>query len=302
MKHLRTLACIVDVAKSGSIRRSAERLALTPSALTRKIQDFETELGTPIFERLRQGMRLNAAGELVIRHLQDQIADFDRVRSRIEDLSGVRRGHVAIACSQAFSHEIVPAEIEIYRARHPLVSFAVLVRDHVHALTTLAAFEADIALVLEPPPAPELQSLLTLRQPLCAMIPVDHPLAGRGPVRLRDCFRHALAMPDRSLSIRHLLDGAIARLSLPIEIALESGSFEVLRGAVRRERLVSFQIRAGIPLDGSGLTAREIDVRDLAPAQVVLGQLRGRSLSVAASKFLDQLANSIYARYGAEAL
>ncbi|MET0745224.1 MAG: LysR family transcriptional regulator, partial [Microvirga sp.] len=106
MKHLRTLICITDVARSGSVRKSAERLNLTPSALTRKIQAFEEELGTPIFERLAHGMRLNAAGELLVRHLRNQVSDFERVRSQIADLSGVRRGHVAVACSQAFSHAV----------------------------------------------------------------------------------------------------------------------------------------------------------------------------------------------------
>lgn len=299
MKHLRTLDCIADVARSGSIRKSAERLAITPSALTRKIQDFEEELGTTLFERLPNGMRLNAAGELVIRHVRDQVSDFNRVRSQIADLSGVRRGHVAIACSQAFAHELVPDEIERYRAQHPLVSFTVLVRDHVHAVNALTAFEADIALILQPPPAVELYPFLALRQPVCAMMGADHPLAGDGPVRLRECFRYPIAMPDRSLSIRHLLDGAIARSTLSMQIAVESGSFEVLRNYVHRENVISFQIRAGIPSDGSRVIAREIDARDLAPAQVVLGQLRGRSLSVAVSKFVDQISKSLHARYGA---
>jgi DNA-binding transcriptional LysR family regulator len=300
MKHLRTLTCIAEVARSGSIRRSAERLAITPSALTRKIQDFEEELGTPIFERLPHGMRLNAAGELVIRHVRDQVSDLERVRSQIADLSGVRRGHVALACSQAFAHELVPDEIKAYRAQHPLVSFTVLVRDHVHAVAALTAFDADLALVLQPPPAAEFQPLLSLRQPLCAMMSGDHPLAGPGPIRLRDCLRFPIALPDRSLSIRHLLDAAIARLSLPVQVAVASGSFEVLRSYVRREPVISFQIRAGFPTSDPGLVAREIDDRDLAPAQVVLGQLRGRALSVAALKFVDQISNSLYQRYNDE--
>ena len=52
MRHLKTLQSISDIARSSSIRRSAEHLSITPSALTRKIQDFEQELGVPIFERL----------------------------------------------------------------------------------------------------------------------------------------------------------------------------------------------------------------------------------------------------------
>lgn len=297
MRHLKVLQCIRDVAESGSIRRSAERLAITPSALTRKIQDFEQELGTPIFERLPQGMRLNPAGELLLRHIRDQLADFDRLRSQIADLSGIRRGHVAVACSQAFAHELIPNEIELYRAQHPLVSFTVLVRDHTHAVEALSAFEADIAVVLQPPPAPELQPLQMLAQPLCALMGPDHPLARQATVRLRDCLQYPIAMPGPGLAIRHLLQGAIVRASMQARVAVESDSFEVLRSYAAREDIVSFQIRAGVPRGSPDLVAREIDGRDLPHAQVVLGQLRGRRLSVAAAKFIEQIGRSLGSRY-----
>ncbi len=52
MRHVRFLRYIDVVARSGSIRSAAEKLNLTASALNRRIQDFEEELGTPIFERL----------------------------------------------------------------------------------------------------------------------------------------------------------------------------------------------------------------------------------------------------------
>lgn len=290
MKHLRTLELILDVARSGSVRKTAERLAITPSALTRKIQDFEWELGTPIFERVPQGMRLNTAGELVVRHARGQRADFERVRSQIADLSGMRRGHVAIACSQAFADNVMPDEIADYRAQHPLVSFTLQVRDHAHAVQALAEYEADLALVLQPPPAPELRVLHSIAQPLCALMGEGHPLAAqRGTVRLRDCLRHPLAMPDRGLAIRHLLDAAIVRAGLPVEVAVESGSLEFLRNYARRNQAVSFQVPAGIPTEARGLVARPIDERDMARPELVLGQLRGRALSVAAAKFADQI-------------
>ncbi|GHA21735.1 LysR family transcriptional regulator [Devosia pacifica] len=298
MKHLKTLRCIEDVASSGSIRKSAEQLSLTASALTRKIQDFETELGTPIFERMPQGMRLNAAGELVLRHIRAQLSDFERLRSQIADLSGVRRGHVTVAVSQAFAHGLIPKEIASYRARHPLVSFSVLVRDHVHAVRAVAAFEADVALVITPPPAPEFEPLLVIHQPLCALMSKDHPLAKAETVRFRDCLQYPIAMPGPSLAIRHHLQSALVRASLPVNTVVESDSFEVLRSYTGGEQVISFQIRAGIPQDNSNLVAREIDHRDMPPTQLVLGQLRGRSLSVAASKFVDQISGSLHSQYG----
>ncbi|MCC0808201.1 LysR family transcriptional regulator [Methylobacterium sp. W2] len=299
MKHLRTLTYVSEVARRGSIRRAAEALNIAPSALTRQIQDLEYELGTPIFERLAQGMRLNAAGELLVRHIRDQVSDMERVRSQIADLSGVRRGHVALACSQAFVNQVVPDEVRAYRARFPQVSFTVQVRDHAQAVAALASFESDLALVLQPPPSADLHALFTCRQTLCVVMRASHPLAREdGPVRLRDCLTHPLALPDRSLAIRHHLDDALARRGTPVHPAVESSSLEFLRNLALREDVVSLQVPSGIP-DDQRLVSRPIDERDLSPMTLILGQLRGRMLPVAAAKFADGLAASLNDRYGA---
>jgi DNA-binding transcriptional LysR family regulator len=292
MKHTKTLNYIADVGRSGSIRRTAERLNITPSALTRKIQDFEQELGVPVFERLPQGMRLNAAGELLVRHIRNQAADLERLKSQIADLSGVRRGHVPIACSQAFVEEVLPKEIAAYRTQFPQVTFLTLVRDHALGVRAVMEFEADLALLLDPPPAPDMTVLLSGRQPLNAMMRDDHPLARPGPIRLRDCFNHPVAMPDHSLAIRYFLDSALARTRQPMNIQIESSSIEFLRNYALREHVVSFQISVGIPPTLPGLHARPIDERDIPLIDVVLGQQRGRTLSVAAAKFVAQLSSN----------
>ncbi len=231
MKHLRTLSYIADVVRSGSVRRTAERLNITPSALTRQIQDFEQELGTPIFERRAQGMRLNPAGELVIRYIRDQTSDLEEMRSRIADLQGVRRGHVAIASSQAFVDHVVPDEINTYRRQHGQVSFDVVVRDHAQAVKALLDYEVDLALILQPPPASELRILFAYQLPLCAMMSAGQcgAVAEAGPVRLRECLTYPIAMPDHSLAVRHLLDAALVRASLSAEIVVGSASLEFLR-------------------------------------------------------------------------
>ena len=88
MNHLRFLRYADEVARAGSIRQAAERLHVAPSAVNRRIQDIEEELGTPIFERLPRGMRLTTAGELFMRYVRGRAADLERVRSEIEELKG----------------------------------------------------------------------------------------------------------------------------------------------------------------------------------------------------------------------
>ena len=298
MKHLRTLHYIADVARSGSIRKTAEQCHITPSALTRKIQDFEQELGTAIFERLPQGMRLNAAGELLMWYIRNQTSSFERLRSQIADLSGIRRGHVTVACCQTFAGTIVPAEIAHYRAQFPLVSFQVQVKDYLTAAAALANYEADLALLLHPAPSAETQVIFAYEEPLCALIPAEHPLAQEKGFRLRDCTRYPVALPDHSFAVRHLLDAALARIGVVPNMQIESSSFEFLRDYVIRENVISFQIASGIPSSETTIRILPVSSHDMAPVQIILGQLRGRPLSVAAAKFADQLTGRLVKNAG----
>lgn len=282
----------MDISRQGSIRKSAENLHITPSALTRKIQEFEEELGTTIFERLPQGMRLNAAGELLVRHIQDQLADFERLRSQIADLSGIRRGHVSIACSQAFVDHILPNQIATYRALFPQVSFSVFIRDHSLGINSLKSFEADLALLLDPPQTTDMLELFVSKQPLCAVMNTNHPLAKVDSIRLRNCCEFPIVMPSHTLAIRPLLDKAMYQRQLQPNIPIESSSLEFLRSYIQQENAITFQIMSGVPHSDQRICAKPIDTRDIPPIRIVLGQLKDRSLSIAATKFVDQLSRS----------
>ncbi|MGF1657912.1 MAG: LysR family transcriptional regulator [Rubrimonas sp.] len=295
MRH-HTLPRIIDaVARAGSIRKAAEQLALTHTALNRRILAFEAELGAPVFERRPRGVRLSPAGELVIHHFRSQMADMERVRSQIADLSGERRGHVGIACSQALLPGFLPRQIAAYRALHPAVTFGVELRDRDVAEQALVEHAADIALVFEPVRVAEVQTLLTVPQPVCAVMAADHPLAGDGPVRLRDCLLWPVAVPTPLYGVRHILDAALARSSVRLSPAVESSSFEFLRAHVQAERLITFQIPIGLSEGDDGLCVRPLDARDARPGLLHVCQLRGRTLPVAAARFCDQIVKALAA-------
>lgn len=103
MKHLRIMRYVDEVARTGSIRKAADHLNVMASAVNRRIMDLEEELGAPLFERRPRGVRLIAAGEVFVHYLREQDSGVERMRSQIEDLKGLRRGTVCIACSQALA-------------------------------------------------------------------------------------------------------------------------------------------------------------------------------------------------------
>jgi DNA-binding transcriptional LysR family regulator len=291
MKHLRILDYVDEVARARSIRKAAEQLHVTASAVNRRIADLEEELGAPLFERRPGGVRLTAAGEVFVHYLRKQSGEVERMKSQIEDLKGLRRGIVRIACSQALALEFLPRAIADFRKTYPQVVFDVKVVDHEYAMAALASFEVDLVLVFRPPFLANFQPLMTLEQRLVALMAKTHPLAKRRKLRLRDCAQYPVGLPERAIGGRQLLEEIATRNGLNFNVAAESNSFEMLRGLVSYAGLISFQIRIGtLAADNKlGLVAREIDGRDVPTANLVFGMLRDRNLPVATAVFAERV-------------
>lgn len=296
MRYLETLRLIEAVSRAGSIRKAAEDSNITASALNRRIARFEEEFGAPIFERLTRGVRLNPAGELVLQHYRSQLSDLQRVQSQVADLSGIRRGHVTIACSQALLPYFLPDQIARYRRDHPQVTFAVNVRDRVQAEQDLASFASDLALVFEPVHLVDFEVIHAIPQPVHAMIAALHPLAAKPMLRLRDCLDRPHIAPSAQYGVRHLLDHAAKRTGRRVAPVLETESFELIRHYVLHEGVFGFQIPIGLHHRADDrLAYRQIDPQDIAVGHLLLGQMKGRVLPVATARFASQIVAALEA-------
>jgi DNA-binding transcriptional LysR family regulator len=291
-RNMRVWRYIEEVARIGSVRQAAERLHVTPSALLRRIQDVEFDLGAPIFDRSTSGVRLTAAGEILVRWIQNQNADLRRVYSQIEELSGLRRGEVKISCSQAVSRSFLLPEITAFRSRYPLVAFNMMVTDHTRAMQSLIAYGSDLILVFRPPRLAELQTIMSIGQNLVAIMAHDHPLAAQPAVRLRDCAQYDVALPDRSFSGREIIEDLLAPGSARMNVVFEANAFDVLYEFVKGTQAITFQIDIGALgwRDDPTIAIRPISDLDAAHGPLVLGQLKGRVLPLAAATFAEQLA------------
>ena len=297
LKYLKTFEVIEAVARAGSIRKAAEDINLTASALNRRIQSLEQEFGWSIFERLPRGMRLNPAGELLMRHIQSQRTDLARVQSQIADLSGERRGHVSIACSQAMLPYFLPEQIALYRSAHPGVTFSVNVRDRAQAERDLASFSSDLALVFEPIHMVDFEVLYAHPQTVHAVFRRDSPLAQQTSLRLRDCLSQKLILPSAAYGIRHLLELAVTRMGRALSPAVETESFELIRHYVTHENAVGFQIPIALNLTRQPMIEhRALSEKDVPAGRLLLGQMKGRALPVASAKFAQQLIASLEER------
>jgi len=95
-----------------------------------------------------------------------------------------------------------------------------------------------------------------------------------------------------------MLDEWSAKRSAMLHVVLESNSFEMLRYFVRDADALTFQIEigGGVGAVGPGLVSVPIDDRDMTHGPLVLAQLRGRALPVAAAAFAEHLGRALDSR------
>ncbi|HWI86619.1 MAG TPA: LysR family transcriptional regulator [Sphingomonas sp.] len=297
MRNMRVWKYIDEVARAGSVRQAAERVNITPSALLRRLQDVEHDLGCAIFERHSSGMKLTAAGELLMRWIRNQNADLARIRSQIGELSGLQLGEVSVACSQAAQY-FLAHQISLFRKNYPKLRFVVSVCDHRTALQELRDFECDLVLMFRPFETSELRTLHAVEQPMMAVMASDHPLASKTKVQLSDCGLYDLAMSDPSLGGREPLEHLLIARTGRANVVVELNSFAMIPSIVIGTQVIAFQLEIGTSewQNDPRLAVRPISDAEAVHSQVILGQLKGRALPTGSAKFIEHMRGALGTR------
>ncbi len=295
MRHLLPFKYVEAIAKAGSIRKAAELLAITPSALNRRLLSIEEELGVSIFERLPVGVRLNTAGEILLEHIRNQISDLERVKSQIADLSGVRRGNVSISASPELLGSFLSTQILNYQKEFPGVTFEIRQNFRGEVEKALSNHSADVALIFEPLKLADFQTVFNLRQPLQCIMQKEHPLAAKKVLRLYECAEFPLLLPDVSWGIRYLLEQSAIRLGINLRSVIQTDSREFIQNFDRDLDCLTFDIPLNLK-DSNALgdmKAVPLNTLDVPEGFIFLGHLKGRTLPVAAARFLEQVSTNL---------
>ncbi|MEO1308059.1 MAG: LysR family transcriptional regulator [Pseudomonadota bacterium] len=277
MKHIQIYLACRAIVQEGSIRKAAESMGLSASALNRQIASLEADLGIALFDRRATGVRLSTAGEIYYRHFIEHIARLDSAKITVADLQGARIGHVTVAVSPELAHGFFPSEINKYRELYPRVTFTALPSGPRKFEAQLTQFEADLALIAQPDITDGIDILAAVDLPLCGV--GDHSALPLDLLEEAD-----LILPARSLSLRSVIDQAAKRKRLSLRPMLETTNL-IQPGAIP-EGAVQIWLKHDLPDPSQGLPLPALDHPHI---HVVLGHRRGHSLSIAAAKFADQI-------------
>ncbi len=295
--HAAVLRYFREVARRGSIRKAAGTLNVAASAVNRQLLKLEAEIGTPVFDRLPGRMRLTLAGELLLHHVDDTLAAFDRVRSEIDGLRGMMTGHIAVAAVDSLLIEFLPQVIEGFRPDFPAVTYSIMAVAPGDIATEVAAGRADIGLTFVSQPPPGAQFITTILAPIGVVMPAGHPLARKRTVSYADARKYPALTQFGPLPMSSDFDPEFARFREAVAARIVSNSIHMLKQALRQEMGIAFFTRLGFLRE---IADGEMVWRPMASRRIntlKLGVLvpKGRALPFAAFKFADRLSSELKA-------
>jgi DNA-binding transcriptional LysR family regulator len=243
--HAASLAYFRETARVGSIRRAAASLNVAASALNRQILNLEASLGTPLFDRLPAGMRLTAAGELLLRHVAATLHDFDAVRAQIDDLRAARSGHVSIVAIDSLLVDFLPRALDRFRADFPAVTYALNAVAPAEVPQLVADGEADIGFTFVARTSRSVHFAAELAAPIGVVMPSDHPLAARSSISFADVAAFPFLAQAGPLPRGADIDPDFARFRATLKPRLVSNSIQALKLAIRLNMGIAFFTRLG---------------------------------------------------------
>jgi DNA-binding transcriptional LysR family regulator len=232
--ELRQLAYVVAVAEEGSFTRAAAREHVAQPGVSAQVRRLEAELGQPLFDRGAQTVTLTAAGEAMLPFARAALAGAGGVRTAVDEVAGLVRGHVAVGTVPSVGGRLADA-LAAFHAEHPAVGITLVEDTSSTLLVDLRAGRLDLALAGLAGPTPAgLASVAVADEGLVAAVAPGHRLAARRTIAVRALRDEALIALPRGTGGRTALDRGFAAAGLAARVAFEAGDPRVLMDLARR--------------------------------------------------------------------
>lgn len=144
------LRLFLETTRHSTLADAALRLKIDPTTLGRRLRRFEREIGTALFERVPQGLRLTPMGQVLAAHAEQMEDASLQALEAIKGTGGAARGTVRISATEGFGTFIIaPALVELSR-QHPDLEIDLVAST---GFLSVSKREADMAILLARPTA-----------------------------------------------------------------------------------------------------------------------------------------------------
>jgi DNA-binding transcriptional LysR family regulator len=271
----RRLRYFLAVAEHLNFRRAAEALNTSQPSLSQQIRILEDELGVALFERTKRRVHLTRAGAVYLSGVRHVISEVDAYGRQAREAQAGLRGSLSVGTNGMVMIEHMPRVVRRFRADFPDVDLSLTILRSPDLVGALRAGRVELAFSTDVESEGELavQHLWTL--PFQVVLPVDHPLAAREQVRLREL--------DGETLITHPRRGGAGANSQVMALCREQGFTP--KAITEVPEIADLETLIGLVACGLGVTILPSSFATIAPPTVVFKPIAATKVVLRISAF-----------------
>jgi LysR family hydrogen peroxide-inducible transcriptional activator len=283
--ELHQLRYVCAIAETGSFSRAAERCQVAQPSLSQQVLKLEQDLGAKLFDRLGRSVRLTEAGRAFLPHARSILGQMEAARSSVAEQCADLRGSVAVGVIPTIAPYLMPRYTAAFAKKHPEAKLRIVEDTTPVLVESLRNLSIDLAILALPLRHKDLEIVPLWTEPLFAVLPAQHRLAGAASLALKDLRGESFVMLRDGHCFRDLSIAACSHARVTPRIAFESGQFSSLFGMVAAGVGISLVPEMAIDRNADCRYVRLSDAR--ATRTIVAATLRGRSFNRVQRAFLS---------------
>ncbi|MGE4239456.1 LysR family transcriptional regulator [Ramlibacter sp.] len=221
-----TFKLFLAIVEEQSIAKAAEREAIAPSAVSKRVADLESALCVQLLERRRTGIRPTEAGEAVVRYARSILRDLSRLEGELGDHAAGMRGIVRIAAAETALVSYLPRVLESFNAKNPTIRVDLRTMVSSRIVQAVLDGDVDVGIFWGTAPADETQVMHCFVDHLMVVVPQGHPLSELTSVRFVDVLDYELIQQESNSTVQALLERSAASLGRPLRTRVQVNTYD----------------------------------------------------------------------------
>jgi len=233
MRHVtfRQLQIFAEAARALSFARVADRLHLTPAAVSFQVKQLETISGFALFERMGKKLVLTDAGEALFGHANVVLQALHDADAALTALKGLGGGRVTVGLVSTAKY-FVPHLLARFQSTYPRVAIHARDGNRREIIDALVKGDIDLAVMGQPPDGVDVLAEPFAHHPSVIIAPPRHALAAAPGMALDVLAGENFIVREEGSGTRSLMERCFAAMHFSPRIVMTSSSNETIKQAV----------------------------------------------------------------------
>lgn len=226
--EIKQLEYFKTVCKELHFTNAAKRLNISQPSLSQQIRILESEIGKPLFNRIGKKISVTEAGQILLEHSNNILAELKEIEQAIDDMNNLTRGRVSIGALLTIVSYLIPNVVLRYNYLFPDITMNVTGLNSRNIRRKLLQGELDLGISMLEEDDKELESIPLFTESFSLAVPIDHVLAKEDivPLTVLEKTKNIL-LPDYYYT-RKLLNKHCESLGFELKAFVEVETMEAL--------------------------------------------------------------------------